>query len=59
MATSGERPEDIDAMEPLRREPEQVRVIIKQILELEKERLYQQRPHLNEDVVRVIREYVK
>jgi hypothetical protein len=47
------------ALEPLRREPEHVRSIIKRVLKLEQERLYQRMPHLNDDVVRIIKEEVK
>ncbi len=47
------------ALEPLRRDPECVRTIIKQVLQLEQERLYQQKPHLNDDVVRIIKEEVR
>jgi hypothetical protein len=36
-----------------------VRNIIKRVLKLEQERLYQRMPHLNDDVVRIIKEEVK
>jgi hypothetical protein len=48
-----------DALEPLRRDPEHVRNIIKRVLKLEQERLYQRQPHLNDDVIRIIKEEVK
>ena len=48
-----------DALEPLKRDPEATRDIIKRVLKLEHERLNQQRPHLNEDVIRIIKEEVK
>ena len=47
-----------DPMEPLRREPSEVRSIIERVLRLEAERLFQERPHLNDDIVRVIKEVV-
>ena len=47
------------ALEPLRRDPEFVRTIIKRVLQLEQERLYQQKPHLNDDVVRIIKEGIR
>lgn len=50
---------EIDPLEPLKREPEEYRVIIKKILELESERLYQRQPHLNDDVIRIIKEVVR
>ena len=49
----------LDALEPLMRGPEPIRAIIKSVLTLEQERLYQRRPHLNEDILRVIKEQVK
>lgn len=48
-----------DPMEPLMRDPEEVRNIIARVLELEAERLYQERPHINDDIVRIIKESVK
>jgi hypothetical protein len=51
--------EAIDALEPLKKDPEEVRNIIKRVLQLEHERLNQQKPHLNEDVLRLIKEEVK
>ncbi len=48
-----------DVLEPLRRDPEHIRNIIKRVLTLEAERLYQRQPHLNDDVIRIIKEEVK
>lgn len=50
---------DIDPLEPLKRAPEEYKTIIKKILELESERLYQRQPHLNDDVVRIIKEVIR
>jgi len=47
-----------DPMEPLRREPIEVRSIIERVLRLEAERLFQERPHLNDDILRIIKEAV-
>lgn len=47
-----------DPMEPLRREPSEVRNIIERVLKLEAERLYLERPHINDDVLRIIKETV-
>lgn len=58
MPTSDEGSNQSHALEPLRRDPEHLRIIIRRILELEQERLYQQKPHLNDDVVKVIKEEV-
>lgn len=48
-----------DMLEPLKREPDNIRRIIKRVLELESERLYQKQPHLNDDVIRIIKEEIK
>jgi hypothetical protein len=47
-----------DPMEPLRREPSEVRNIIERVLKLEAERLFQERPHINDDILRIIKEAV-
>jgi len=48
-----------DMLEPLKRGPDDLKKIIKRVLELESERLYQKQPHLNDDVVRIIKEEIK
>jgi hypothetical protein len=48
----------LDAFQPLREAPPEVRRIIEQVLRLEQERLYQRAPRLNDDVLRVIKEAV-
>lgn len=49
----------LDAFEPLKTgDPEIVRIITR-VLTLEKERLYQRQPHLNDDVLRIIKEEIK
>ena len=48
----------IDALEPLKTgSPETVKIITR-VLTLEKERLYQRAPHLNDDVLRIIKEEI-
>jgi hypothetical protein len=51
--------ENINPLEPLEREPSEYRNVIKRVLKLESERLYQRSPHLNEDVLRIIKEEIK
>jgi hypothetical protein len=49
----------LDAFEPLKTgDPEIVRIIAR-VLTLEKERLYMRQPHLNDDVLRIIKEEIK
>jgi hypothetical protein len=48
-----------DAFEPLKGGAEHIRRIIERVLTLEQERLYQKQPHLNDDVLRIIKEEVK
>ena len=50
---------EIDPLEPLKRDPEEYRIIIKKLLELESERLYQRQPHLNDDIIRIIKEVIR
>lgn len=49
----------VDAMMPLKGGTEEIKKIIARILTLEHERLYQLQPHLNEDVLRIIKEEIK
>ena len=47
--------EPINPLQPINTAPEQVRNILKKVLQLEKERLYDNRPRLIEDVVTIIK----
>jgi len=47
-----------NAFEPLKDGPEHICRIIEKVLKLEQERLYQRVPHLNDDVLRIIKEQV-
>jgi hypothetical protein len=53
-----EKEKAIDPMEPLKRDPVEVRDIIARVLTLEAERLFQERPHINDDILRIIKEVV-
>lgn len=48
----------LDAFAPLKDGPEAIRNIIARVLKLEQELLYQKKPKLNEDVLRVIKEEI-
>ena len=48
----------LDAFGPLKDGPEAIRNIIERVLKLEQELLYQKKPKLNEDVLRVIKEEI-
>jgi hypothetical protein len=50
---------ELDAFEPLKNGSPEVARIITRVLTLEKERLYQRAPHLNDDVLRIIKEEIK
>ena len=47
------------ALEPLKSGSDVLKKIINRVLVLERERLYQRMPHLNDDVVRIIKDEVK
>lgn len=49
----------LDALQPLKEAPEEIRKIIERVLRLEQERLYQKLPKLNDDVLRVIKEEIR
>jgi hypothetical protein len=50
--------QSLDAFQPLKDGPQQVRNIIERVLKLEQERLYQHAPRINDDVLRVIKEEI-
>jgi len=45
--------EEQNPVEPLKREPKEIREIITRVLKLEGERLYQKQPHVNEDIIKM------
>lgn len=49
----------IDPLEPIKSAPEEIQRIIKKVLQLEKEHLYEDRPRLKEDVVAIIKQEVR
>ena len=48
-----------DPLEPMQTASEEVRIIIKKVLKLESEKLYQKKPHINADVINIIKGTVK
>lgn len=46
-------------IEPFESAPAEIKEIMKRILELEKERLYEQRPRINSDIVNIIKDVIK
>ena len=49
----------VDPMEPIITAPTEVQAIIRAVLLLERERLYEMRPRLNADVMTIIKEQVR
>jgi len=46
--------------EPINQSPPEVRAIIKQVLQLEKERLYQKNlRHINDDILQIIKQNIQ
>lgn len=56
--TSHDEP-SLDAFQPLKEAPPDVRKIIEGVLQLEQERLFQRTPRLNEEVLKLIKEEVQ
>lgn len=48
-----------DIPEPLNSASPEIQKIIKRVLRLERDRLYQQRPHLNADIMKIIKEEIQ
>lgn len=47
-----------DPLAPINEAPEHVRRIIQEVLKLERDRLYQQRPHIIDDITRMVKDAV-
>lgn len=45
----------IDPLKPIKNASPEVASVIKQVLKLEHERLYQDRPRINEDILKIIK----
>lgn len=48
-----------DPSEPVRTAPPEVQQIIKEVLDLEKEKIYQHQPHINSDIINIIKRAVQ
>lgn len=48
-----------DVHEPLYNAPVEIQRIIKRVYKLEKDKLYQQKPHINADIINIIKEEIK
>jgi hypothetical protein len=48
-----------DPLEPIKTAPAEVGNVIKKVLKLEHEHLYQDRPRVNDDILRIIKDEVK
>ena len=49
--------DDVDVQKPYNDAPEHIQKIVKEVLVLEKERLYQLRPRVNSEVIQIIKEH--
>lgn len=48
-----------DPLDPIKSASEEIRAIIKSVLKLESEKLYQKKPHINTDIINIIKGAVK
>lgn len=49
----------VDPTDPIRNSPEEIRRIIMQVLQLEKDRLYEEKPKLNSDILDIIKKEIR
>lgn len=54
-----DEPRKKDPTEPIKSASEEVRKIIKDVLKLESEKLYQKKPHISADIINIIKGAVK
>jgi len=47
------------ALEPLESAPPEIKKIIKRVLKMEQEKIYEKKPHLNSDIIKFIKEVVQ
>ena len=50
---------EIDPLEPIKSARPPIQRIIKEVLRREKERLYEERPRLREDIVKIIKQEIR
>jgi len=48
-----------DPTEPMTSAPEEVQELMKRVLLIEKQKLHQERPNVNDDIVRAIKDVIK
>ena len=48
-----------DPLAPIKNAPPEVASVIKQVLKLEHEHLYQDRPRINEDILKIIKDEIQ
>ena len=48
-----------DPMAPFKEAPDEIKTIIKKVLNFEKERLYQKRVRFNDEITKIIKEVIK
>lgn len=48
-----------DFLAPLNNADPEIQQIVKRVLKLERDRLYQQRPHINSDIMQIIKEEIR
>jgi hypothetical protein len=54
-----EEPRDKDPLQPIKSASQEVQKIIKDVLKLESEKLYQKKPHINADIINIVKGAVK
>lgn len=48
-----------DVLEPYNNASTEIKRIIKDVLRLERDKLYQQKPHINADIINIIKEEIR
>jgi len=49
---------EVDPLVPIKNAPPEIKEIIRRVLELERDKLYQKRPHLNADILQIVKEEI-
>jgi len=54
-----DKEENIDPMEPINSAVPEVKSVIKKVLKLEHDHLYQERPRISDDILKIIKNEIK
>ncbi len=49
---------DVDVWQPYNDAPQEIQHIVREVLQLEKENIYKEKPHVNAEIINIVKEHV-